>query len=253
MHGDPGLLSCGQVATALGAITLLASEGRELRVWVTETRPYLDGARLAAWELTNAGIEHTVLPDTAVAYLLDHEHIDAVLLGAECIAANGDTANVIGSQAVAELACRARADTQRVPVYICAPATCIDTATPDGSAIPVELRPGRDLATYQSGINPTRVNALNPATDVIPARCIEAFVTELGVLHSPTPRELAAAFAERESHRTPIVRNASPADADLDVEGDRDTVGVLRGGPGSSGAAHPELIEDDEDDKEEAS
>ena len=108
VHGNPGLLSCGQVATALGAITLLSSEGRELHVWVTETRPYLDGARLAAWELSNAGIEHTVLPDTAVAYLLDHEDIDAVLVGAETIAANGDTANVVGSQAVAELACRAQ-------------------------------------------------------------------------------------------------------------------------------------------------
>jgi methylthioribose-1-phosphate isomerase len=213
VHGDPGAMTHGGVSTGIGAITMIATAGRKVRVWVTETRPYLEGARLAAWELSLAGVDYTILPDSAVGYLLEHEKIDAVLLGAEWIAANGDTANVIGSRAVAELAAIAPRDDAPVPVYVCAPATTIDPQTQDGRAIPVELRPGRDLSTYLTGFRTDRITALNPATDVVPATRISAIVTEEGVLRAPFPEALAAAHAARESRRPPPQAVASPAAA----------------------------------------
>jgi methylthioribose-1-phosphate isomerase len=135
-----------------------------------------------------------VLPDSAVAYLLAHERIDAVLLGAEWIAANGDTANVIGSRAVAELA--AIAAPNPVPVYVCAPTATIDASTPDGAAIPVELRPGRDLATNVTGFRPERVTAFVPANDVIPANRITGIITERGVLDPTDPGALVPTTGE---------------------------------------------------------
>lgn len=210
IHGDPGTLTCGHVGTVIGAIGLLASQGRAVRAWLTETRPYLEGARLAAWELQHAGVEHTVLPDSAVSYLLDHETIDAVLLGAEWIAANGDTANVVGSRAITEAAALAGWGSAPVPVYVCAPATTIDATMADGAAIPIELRPARDLATYQTGARNDRVNALNPATDVIRNGRITAIVTEEGVLRAPWDRSLAAAFASREARRPAPIHAPPP-------------------------------------------
>jgi methylthioribose-1-phosphate isomerase len=191
IHGVPGAATCGQIGTAITALGQLRAEDAPLKAWVTETRPYLEGARLAAWELGHLGVDHVVVPDNAVAYLLAHERIDAVLLGAEWIAANGDTANVIGSRAVAELA--ASTGSEPVSVYVCAPAATIDPATPDGAAIPVELRPGRDLATNITGFRPDRLSALIPATDVIPAERITAIVTEQGLLDPRDGNALADA------------------------------------------------------------
>lgn len=193
VHGDPGTLTSGMVGTALAAIQQLAGEGHPIKVWVTETRPFLEGARLAAWELRLAGIEHTVLPDSAVAWLLEHEPVDAVLLGAEWIAANGDTANVVGSRAVAELAALGLRDGVPVPVYVCAPVASIGMDAADGAAIPSDLRPGRDLATFQTGFKPPREGLLNPAIDVVPASRITAFVTEEGVLGAPFEASLSEA------------------------------------------------------------
>ncbi len=200
IHGDPGALTSGLVGTAINALMLRAADKPALQVWVTETRPYLEGARLATWELANAGIEHTLLPDTAVAALLDTEPIDAVLLGAEWIAANGDTANVIGSRAVAELAAGAAAG--HIPVYVCTPITTYDPDMPDGPAIPIDTRSARDLGLYLTGIRMDRVRGYNPGADVIPARRITAFVTEMGVL-SPTDGDgLRQALAERTARRS---------------------------------------------------
>ena len=197
VHGDPGALTSGSVGTALAGIQQLGSSGQRVRVWITETRPHLEGARLAAWELRLADIEHTVLADGAVAWLLEHEPIDAVLLGGEWIAANGDTANVIGSRVVAEMAALGIRGGGPVPVYVCAPLATVDLATPDGRGIPPDMRPGRELATYGAGKLPAGGEALNPALDVVPARCITGFVTEEGVLRPPYPEALRTATAER--------------------------------------------------------
>jgi methylthioribose-1-phosphate isomerase len=202
VHGDPGTLTSGMAGTGLAAIQQLASEGHPIKVWLTETRPFLDGARLAAWELRLAGIEHTVLPDSAVAWLLEHEPVDAVLLGAEWIAANGDTANVVGSRAVAELASLGLQDGVPVPVYVCAPAASIGLDTPDGRAIPPDMRPGRDLAAFQSGFKPPREGLLNPAVDMVPGARISAFVTDEGVLGVPFETSLAQAVAARDARRS---------------------------------------------------
>ena len=208
MHGDPGAMTSGMVGTAINALMLRAADDPGLQVWVTETRPYLEGARLATWELANAGIEHTLLPDTAVAALLDTEQIDAVLLGAEWIAANGDTANVIGSRSVAELA--AGAARGPVPVYVCTPITTFDPDVPDGAAIPLDIRPARELGLYLSGVRMERLRGYNPGADVIPARRISAIVTEMGVL-SPTDGDgLRRSLAERSAQRGLLVAS-SPA------------------------------------------
>ena len=199
IHGDPGALTSGMVGTAINALMLRAADDPKVHVWVTETRPYLEGARLATWELANAGIEHTLLPDSAVAALLDMEAIDAVLMGAEWIAANGDTANVIGSRGVAELAAAAVAGP--VPVYVCTPLTSYDPDVPDGSAIPPDIRPARDLGIYLTGVRIDRLHGYNPAADVIPARRITAFVTEMGVLSPSDGDALRGALAERAARR----------------------------------------------------
>jgi methylthioribose-1-phosphate isomerase len=195
VHGDPGTLTSGMIGTGLAAIQQLAAEGRPVKVWLTETRPFLEGARLAAWELGLAGIDHTVLPDSAVAWLMEHEVLDAVLLGAEWIAANGDTANVVGSRATAELASLGLRDGTPVPVYVCAPVASIGLDAADGRAIPSDMRPGRDLATFQDGFTPPRDGLLNPATDVVPAARISAIVTEEGVLGAPFGKSIAEAVA----------------------------------------------------------
>jgi methylthioribose-1-phosphate isomerase len=187
------MLTCGHVGTALNALGQLQAQSVPLKAWVAETRPYLEGARLATWELRHLGVEHVVVTDTAVAYLLAHERIDAVLMGAEWICANGDAAGVIGSRAVAEMA--AVAGREPVAVYLCAPAATIDPPTADGTAIPTELRPGRDVSAYLTGFRAERAVVLNPGLDVIPAGRITRFVTEAGVLDPADGAALAAAAA----------------------------------------------------------
>lgn len=176
LHGSQGALSGGQLGAGVTALADLAAGGRELRVFVTEGRPFMDGARLTAWELRQAGIEHRLVPDAAVAWLLAREPVDAVIVAAEWAAANGDVGALLGSRAVALLAHSAGA---KVIVY--GPSAVRDQDTPDGSAIPEELRPARELSAYLRDV-PVRVSdALVPASDVIPAAVVETFVTEHGV------------------------------------------------------------------------
>jgi methylthioribose-1-phosphate isomerase len=226
VHGDPGVLTSGMIGTGLAAIQQLAAERHPIKVWLTETRPFLEGQRLAAWELRLAGIDHTVLPDSAVAWLLEHEPLDAILLGAEWIAANGDTANVIGSRAVAELASLGLRDGVPVPVYVCAPVASIGLDAADGQAIPPDMRPGRDLGTFQTGYKLPHDGLLNPATDVVPGARITAIVTEAGVLGAPFRRSISEAAAARDAWRpvTPAgsaaaLGNAPAADRASDTQG----------------------------------
>jgi methylthioribose-1-phosphate isomerase len=199
IHGDPGQLTAGMVGMALTALSNRVAAGGRVRVWVTETRPSMEGARLASWELANAGIDHVVLPDAAVGALLERERVDAVLLGAEWIAANGDTAGIAGSRVVAGMA----ATTSRgpVPVIVGAPITTFDPATADGTAIPLEDRASRELQTYVTGTRLPRVRGWNPGADVVPATWIASIVTEMGVFAPTDGGRLASALEEREARR----------------------------------------------------
>ncbi len=176
LHGDPGALWGGTVGTVLPALRQLRDRGRGLNVFVTEGRPFMDGARLASWELRQAGIDHKVIPDSAVAWLLDREPIDAILIGAEWIADNGDVGALVGGRAVAQLAAAAG-----VRVVVSGVSATIDPSTPDGAAIPVELWPARDLAAYLADVPIRGSDALVPASDVVPAATVSALVTERGV------------------------------------------------------------------------
>ena len=177
---NAGGLATGGYGTALGVIRRLHEDGRAPSVWVPETRPLLQGARLTAWELAQAGIEHRVLPDGAIAGLFGRGLVDGVVVGADRIAANGDTANKVGTYGLAVIARH-----HGVPFYVAAPRTTIDPATPDGEAIPIEERPRAEVAGPPPGTVPAPSPVHNPAFDVTPAALIDAIVTEDGVIRPP--------------------------------------------------------------------
>jgi methylthioribose-1-phosphate isomerase len=190
-HCNTGPLACGMFGTALGIVQVLHHAGREVHVWVDETRPVLQGARLTAWELAQAGVPHSVLADSAAASLLAAGRVDAVLVGADRIAANGDAANKVGTYPLAVLAGR-----HGVPFFVCAPLSSFDRNLPDGSSIPIEERAATEVTRLAGQpITPPGTEAFNPAFDVTPAELISGIVTEEGVLRPPYPREIAEAFA----------------------------------------------------------
>ena len=154
-HCNTGPLACGQVGTALGVVQALAADGRDVHVYVDETRPWLQGARLTAWELDQAGIPHTLLVDAAAGWLLASGDVDAILVGADRIAANGDTANKIGTYPLAALAAR-----HDVPFIVVAPTATLDAAAADGSAIRVEMRPSSEVTAF--GGQPRRARGEPP-------------------------------------------------------------------------------------------
>jgi methylthioribose-1-phosphate isomerase len=171
-HCNAGGLATGGYGSAVGALIAAHERGLLEHVWVDETRPLLQGARLTAWELESVGIEHTVVVDSAAASLMAAGQVDAVFTGADRIAANGDTANKIGTYALAVLA-----DHHRVPFYVVAPTSTIDLELEDGSGIPIEVRDPAEVTS--------RFRAHNPAFDVTPASLISAIVTEHGVHRRP--------------------------------------------------------------------
>ncbi len=173
---NAGALATGGYGTALGVVRAVAAAGRLERVWVPETRPLLQGARLTAWELGEEGLPHRVLPDGALAGLFARGEVDGVVVGADRIARNGDTANKVGTYALALIAHH-----HGVPFHVAAPRTTIDLATADGSAIPIEERPREELGATVPDDSPV----WNPAFDVTPAALISTIVTEDGVLRPP--------------------------------------------------------------------
>ena len=202
-HCNTGPLACGQFGTALGIVQAALHAGREIHVYVDETRPYLQGARLTAWELAQAGVPHTLIADSAAGWVLSTREVDAVLVGADRIAANGDTANKIGTYPLAVLAQR-----HGVPLYVCAPTSSIDLSTPAGDDIQIEHRPPIEVTHVRGAvIAPPETAALNPAFDVTPAELISAIVTEEGVLRPPfgpaLARAIATAIAARDDLPTP--------------------------------------------------
>jgi len=180
-HCNAGALaSCGY-GMALGVIRSAVEQGKHIHVYAGETRPFLQGSRLTAWELMADGIPTTVICDNMAATLMRQGKIQAVVVGADRIAANGDTANKIGTYNVAILARE-----HGIPFYVAAPWSTIDLATPDGDAIPIEERPGKEVTHYAGRqITPNGVGIRNPAFDVTPAKYIAAIVTERGTLRPP--------------------------------------------------------------------
>jgi methylthioribose-1-phosphate isomerase len=180
-HCNAGGLATAGYGTALGVVRGAAEAGRRPFVWVDETRPVLQGARLTAWELAKEGIPHTVVADVAAASLMARGLVDLVVVGADRIAANGDTANKIGTYGLAVLA-RAHG----LPFYVAAPCSTIDPALADGRAIPIEERDAREVWEIAGRrIVPAASPVRNPAFDVTPAPLITAIVTERGVFRAP--------------------------------------------------------------------
>ena len=183
-HCNAGALATGGYGTALGVIRGGIEAGKDLRVIATETRPYLQGARLTAWELHADGVGVTVIGDSMVGHCMAAGKISAVVVGADRVARNGDVANKIGTFAIA---CLARE--HGIPFYVAAPWSTIDLETPSGAQIPIEERDGRELTHMgDAPIVPDGVRVYNPAFDVTPARMVTAIVTEGGVHH---PGEIA--------------------------------------------------------------
>ena len=167
-HCNTGPLACGQYGTALGIVQAAHHAGRPVHVWVDETRPYLQGARLTAWELAQAGVPHTLLPDVAAGYLMSRGEVDLILVGADRVAANGDTANKVGTYTLAVLAAR-----HGVPFYVCAPTSSIDLATATGAEIVIEERSPDEVTSFRGvRIAPPDTAVRNPAFDVTPADLI---------------------------------------------------------------------------------
>ena len=192
-HCNTGFLATGGEGTALAVVYRAAASGKKIHVFADETRPLWQGARLTAWELHRAGIPVTLLCDGAAGALLASGKVDAVLVGADRIARNGDFANKIGTYTVAVSARR-----HRVPFYVVAPLSTFDPSLPRGEGIPVEERPASEiLAPRGIQVAPEEVEAWNPAFDVTPAGLVTAFVTDKGILHPPFEKRIAALFADR--------------------------------------------------------
>jgi methylthioribose-1-phosphate isomerase len=178
-HCNAGGLATGGYGSAVGALRTAWERGLLERVLVDETRPLLQGARLTAWELETAGIPYAVIADAAAASMMARGEVDLIVTGADRIAANGDTANKIGTYALAVLAAH-----HGLPLYVVAPTSTVDLATPTGAEIPIEERDPGEITR--------RFAARNPAFDVTPAALIAAIVTEAGVHRAPYGESLAA-------------------------------------------------------------
>src|SRR5919109_5526813 len=190
-HCNAGALATAGYGTALGVIRGAVEQGKRVAVFADETRPFLQGARLTAWELVRDGINTTVITESMAGPLMRAGEIDAVIVGADRIAANGDTANKIGTYTVAVLA-----HAHKIPFYVAAPLSTIDLATPDGDRIPIEERDRREITHLGSSrLTPEGAHIRNPAFDVTPHRYITGIITEKGIFAAPYAESLREAFA----------------------------------------------------------
>lgn len=192
-HCNAGSLATGGYGTALGVIKAASGQGKRIRVMATETRPLFQGARLTAWELTREGIPTTLITDSMAGYFMSQGKVSCVVVGADRIAANGDTANKIGTYTLAVLA-----KENGIPFYVAAPTTTIDVTLRSGDGIPIELRDPEEITCIRGlSITPKTIEALNPAFDVTPHSLISAIVTERGVLRAPYRRAMKKIFEDR--------------------------------------------------------
>jgi len=191
-HCNAGALATGGYGTALGVIRAAVEAGKEIQVFADETRPWLQGARLTAWELQKVGVPVKVIPDVAAGALMAQGKIQAVVVGADRIARNGDVANKIGTYSVAVLA-----KENKIPFYVAAPRSTLDLSTPSGREIPIEWRdPEEVLSCGGKKITPEGVSALNPAFDVTPASLVKGIITEAGVAQAPYEETLRQLMEE---------------------------------------------------------
>lgn len=190
-HCHTGGVATSGYGTALAPLLIAAEQGRPLRAFVDETRPLLQGARITAWELQRAGVPATLITDSMAAHVMQRGWVDAVFVGADRIAANGDVANKIGTYGLA-----VAAHHHGIPFYVSAPGSTIDLETPSGEAIVIEERDAREV-THGFGRQtaPEGVAVYNPAFDVTPSALVTAIVTEQGVVRPPYAEALAALFA----------------------------------------------------------
>jgi len=192
---NAGALATAGIGTALGVIRVAFEQGKSIHVLVPETRPYLQGARLTAWELHRGGIPLTLITDNMVGHFLKTGKVGAVVTGADRIAANGDTANKIGTYQIAVLA-----KENNVPFYIAAPISTFDLSIPDGEHIPIEERSAGEVTHIQGVRIAPDVHAAHPAFDVTPSRYIHAIFTERGVAKAPYLESLRKLAAAEEVH-----------------------------------------------------
>jgi methylthioribose-1-phosphate isomerase len=190
-HCNAGALATAGYGTALGVIRAAAEQGKRVAVLADETRPFLQGARLTAWELLKDGIDTTVITDNMAGAMMRLGNVDLVVVGADRIAANGDVANKIGTYAVAVLA-----KEHGIPFYVAAPISTVDLDTPDGSTIPIEERNEKEVTHVGSSrVTPEGARIRNPAFDVTPCKYVTAIITERGIARAPYEESLAALVA----------------------------------------------------------
>lgn len=189
-HCNAGALATGGYGTALGVIRAAFAGGTLLQVYADETRPFLQGARLTAWELQKSGIPTTLITDNMAGWLMARGEIQSVVVGADRIARNGDTANKIGTYSVALLARE-----HGIPFFVAAPRSTIDRQIPDGAHIPIEERAAEEVTHVgPRRLAPEGIAVRNPAFDVTPARLVSAIITEAGVVRAPYEASIAALF-----------------------------------------------------------
>jgi methylthioribose-1-phosphate isomerase len=180
-HCNAGALATAGYGTALGVIRAAVEAGKKIQVFADETRPFLQGARLTAWELRKDNIPVTVITDNMAGYFMQRGKIDCVIVGADRIAANGDVANKIGTYSVAVLA-----KENGIAFYVAAPVSTLDLTTPDGGHIPIEERDPKEVREIRGiAIAPAGVNVANPAFDVTPSRYVSAIITDRGIARPP--------------------------------------------------------------------
>jgi len=189
-HCNAGALATAGHGTALGVVRSARDAGKRVSVIANETRPFLQGARLTAWELLQERIPVTLVTDGMAGHLMARGSVDVVIVGADRVAANGDVANKIGTYALAVLAAR-----HKIPFYVAAPLSTVDRSIPDGSQIPIEERDPSEVTGFRGEHwAPEGVAVVNPAFDVTPASLVTALITERGVVHAPTRDALRALF-----------------------------------------------------------
>jgi methylthioribose-1-phosphate isomerase len=199
-HCNAGALATAGIGTALAPIFIAHQSGKRVHVFVDETRPVLQGARLTSWELQLAGVPQTLIADNMAAHFMRRGAIKAVFVGADRIAANGDFANKIGTYGLAVLA-RAHG----IPLYVVAPCSSIDLALPNGDAVPIEERPEDEVTSVRGErIAPEGVPVANPAFDVTPAEYVAAIVTQAGIARPPYEASLAALWDENVHRMTGV-------------------------------------------------
>lgn len=189
-HCNTGSLATGQYGTALSVIFHAHEEGKEIEVWVDETRPLLQGSRLTAWELMNAEIPMKIITDSAAGSLMKQEKVDLIIVGTDRVAANGDTANKIGTYPLAVLA-----KEHEIPFYVAVPLSTIDMDLESGDDIPIEERDSDEITSFNgSQVAPKKAETYNPAFDVTPHELITGFITEKGIIDPPFDKAFKKLF-----------------------------------------------------------